>query len=125
MNASPALDCVRLFFITLTVAIRPPLSFQQFRQSCADLCVLLFHFRKACHAHPAHVAEHRELIEVAPDGLLLTEHVIQSVYDHDLSAKAGFCHVVGEGHIRLLCLAVYGGEVFLADAYTHFLVFQK
>ena len=109
----------------LTVAIRPPLSLQKFRQSCAYLCVLLFHFRKACHADSPHIAEHRELIEVAPDGFLLTEHIVKTVYDNDLFAEAGFCHVVCEGHIRLLCLAVYGGEVFLADAYTHLLVFQK
>ena len=46
-------------------------------------------------------------------------------YDDDLFSEASFGHVVCEGHIRLLCLAVYGGEVFLADAYTHLLVFQK
>lgn len=109
----------------LTVAIRPPLSLQKFRQSRADLCVLFFHFRKACHADSTHIAKHCELIEVAPDSLLLTDQFVKPIYDDDLFSEASFGHIVREGHIRLLCLAVYGGEVFLADAYTHLLVFQK
>ena len=125
MNAIPARVCERLLFNKLTVAIRPPLSFQQFRQGCAHLGVLISRFFETYDINSAHIAKHSQLIEISTDGLLLTEDFIEAIDDDDLSAEACFGNVVREGQPSLRCFVVYGGEVFLADAYAHFFIFHK
>ena len=116
MQARPAAVCCRLLWITLIVAkdLSPPS--QQYGQRFVECRVLIFQFVQRDDGELAHVTEGGELVEVAADGLLLPQELVQPVDHNDPISEAGAGDVIGQRQLRPACQLVNCGEILLADA---------
>ena len=81
--------------------------FLHFPQSGIDFCELVRGRIQIGELYLAHVRQHRQLVEVVADGLLLPQDFPESVKNHDAFSETTRGHIVALAHMGLCCFSAY------------------